>query len=107
MYSASKTENKHRAFFVCEMQSPYCIMPITTTNASVHFRLLSPGLYHYLWPHSSSAPPQYMHMGSMAPAQPQFDPLYTSNIPSMMDMAPDIPLHKNEDEDEDDEDYDS
>ncbi|KAL6118828.1 drap1 [Pungitius sinensis] len=50
--------------------------------------------------HSSNAPPQYMQMGSMAPAQPE----------GGMAFAPPPPApgpHKNEEEDDDDEDYDS
>lgn len=49
---------------------------------------------------SSNAPPQYMQMGSMAPAQPQ----------GGMAFAPPPPApepHKNEDDEDDDEDYDS
>ncbi|XP_061565495.1 dr1-associated corepressor isoform X2 [Cololabis saira] len=61
--------------------------------------------------HSSSAPPQYMHMGSMAPAQPPGSMAFTPH-PSMMTNAPPPPpapvLHKNQDDDDDDdEDYDS
>ncbi|KAF1380400.1 hypothetical protein PFLUV_G00163310 [Perca fluviatilis] len=57
--------------------------------------------------HSSNAPPQYMHMGSMAPAQPQGGMAFAPH-PSMISVAPPPPApepHRNEDED--DEDYDS
>lgn len=63
--------------------------------------------------HSSTAPPQYMHMGnlvsmsSMAPAQLPSGMAFAPH-PSMMSVAPPPPApapHKNEDDD--DEDYDS
>ncbi|XP_073330568.1 dr1-associated corepressor [Pagrus major] len=62
--------------------------------------------------HSSNAPPQYMHMGSMgsmAPAQPQGGMAFAPH-PSMMSVAPPPPApppHKNQEDDDDDEDYDS
>ncbi|XP_032400386.1 dr1-associated corepressor isoform X2 [Etheostoma spectabile] len=58
--------------------------------------------------HSSNAPPQYMHMGSMAPAQPQGGMAFAPH-PSMISIVPPPPApepHQNEDDD-DDEDYDS
>ncbi|XP_028419882.1 dr1-associated corepressor isoform X2 [Perca flavescens] len=57
--------------------------------------------------HSSNAPPQYMLMGSTAPAQPQGGMAFAPH-PSMISVAPPPPApepHRNEDED--DEDYDS
>ncbi|XP_078132418.1 dr1-associated corepressor [Sander vitreus] len=57
--------------------------------------------------HSSNTPPQYMHMGSMAPAQPQGGMTFAPH-PSMISVAPPPPApepHRNEDDD--DEDYDS
>lgn len=64
-------------------------------------------------PHSSNAPPQFMHMGNMvpmggmAPAQPHSGMAFAPH-PSLMSVAPPPPApapHKNEDDD--DEDYDS
>ncbi|KAM6909095.1 dr1-associated corepressor [Xenentodon cancila] len=59
--------------------------------------------------HSLNAPPQYMHMGNLAPGQPPGNMAFTPH-PSMMSNAPPPPapvLHKNDDDDDDDEDYDS
>ncbi|XP_029310327.1 dr1-associated corepressor [Cottoperca gobio] len=58
--------------------------------------------------HSSNAPPQYTHMGSMSPTQPQGGMAFAPH-PSMISVTPPPPApepHKCEDDD-DDEDYDS